>query len=68
LARILSSFDVKLPARLFKPVRLPLGVRQSLSLQGIDVSLDVRPAGLRIARQRIWYGVNVTATRGAEKD
>ncbi len=69
LAEVMAKgFDVKLPARLFKPVRLPLGVQQSLSLQGIDVSLDVQPAGLRIAKQRIWYGVNVTATHRAEKD
>jgi hypothetical protein len=69
LAEIVANgFDVKLPAKLFRPVRLPLGVQQSLSLQGINVSLDVQPAGLRMAKQRIWYGVNVAAKREADKD
>lgn len=67
LAEIMAKgFDVKLPSKLFRPVRLPLGVQQSLSLQGINVSLEVQPAGLRIAKQRIWYGVNVSATRQAD--
>jgi len=66
LAELLAKgFDVKLPAKLFKPVRLPVGVLQKLTLQDVAVSLAVKPAGLRMAKQRIWYGVNVDAIRDA---
>ncbi len=55
------GFDVKLPRRLFRPIRLPAGLEQSLSLGGRPFTLEVRPIGLVVTPLRLWYGADVTA-------
>ena len=60
LAGILGrGFNVKIPQKIFKPIRLPAGVRQSLEVQGIQLALKVKPTGVLVARDRIWYGADV---------
>lgn len=61
------GFNVKIPQKVIKPVRLPAGVRQSLELQGVHVGLEVRSTGLRVARDRLWYGADVNLELGAAR-
>jgi hypothetical protein len=60
LARLVGrGFNVKIPQKVIKPVRIPAGIRQSLEMQGIHVALQVRSTGLKVTRGRLWYGANV---------
>ena len=58
-----KGFNVKIPQKIFKPIRLPAGVSQSLEVQGVKLALDVKPTGLLVARDRFWYGADVAVTR-----
>lgn len=60
LAHIVGrGFGVRIPQKVVKPVRIPAGIRRSLEMQGIRVALDVKPTGLKVAADRLWYGANV---------
>jgi hypothetical protein len=60
LADILQrGFNVKIPQKIFKPIKLPAGVSQSLEVQGIKLALEVKSTGILVARERIWYGADV---------
>lgn len=66
LAELLKSgFDVKIPNRSVKPVRLPAGIRQSLEVQGVTLDLEVKPTGLVLNPERLWYGADIEARRPA---
>jgi hypothetical protein len=56
------GFNVKIPQKIFKPIKLPAGVRQSLEVQGIQLALEVKPAAVKIASDRLWYGADVSFT------
>ena len=56
------GFNVKIPQKIFKPIKLPAGVRQSLEVQGIQLALEVKPTAVRIASDRLWYGADVSFT------
>lgn len=59
------GFNVKIPQKIFKPIRLPAGVSQSLDVQGIQLALQVKPTGLLVANERIWYGADISlASKG----
>lgn len=60
-----AGFEVRVPAKLVQPIRIPAGVQQSLSVQGMDVSLQIVPAALSVGDERLWYGVDVTVSRQA---
>jgi len=53
------GFNVKIPQKLIKPVRLPAGVKQSLEIQGINLALQLKPTGLLVSSDRIWYGADL---------
>jgi hypothetical protein len=53
------GFNVKIPQKIFKPIRLPAGVSQSLEVQGIQLALQVKPTGVLVSNNRIWYGADV---------
>lgn len=61
------GFNVKIPQKIFKPIKLPAGVSQSLEVQGIKLALQVKTTGILLARERIWYGadVNLSSSRAA---
>lgn len=60
LAKLVGrGFGVKIPSKVIKPVRVPAGIRQSLELQGIRVSLQVKSTGLKLDSDRLWYGADV---------
>jgi hypothetical protein len=62
LSRLLGKgFDVKIPRKIFQPLRLPAGVTSSLKLQGVDLAFQVRPTGLVVTPDRIWYGADLKA-------
>jgi hypothetical protein len=54
-----KGFNVKIPQKIFKPIRLPAGISQSLEIQGIKLALEVKPAGVLVADDRIWYGADL---------
>ena len=63
-----KGFNVKIPQKLIKPVRLPAGIKQSLDIQGLKLALEVKPTGLLVAGDRLWYGADIvleTATAAA---
>ena len=53
------GFNVKIPQKIIKPVRLPAGINQSLEIQGIKLALQVKPTGLLVAGDRLWYGADI---------
>jgi hypothetical protein len=55
-----KGINVKIPQKIFKPVRLPAGVSQSLKVQGVQLALQVKPTGVMVAQDRIWYGADVS--------
>jgi len=68
LNKIVSrGFNVKIPQKLIKPVRIPAGIQKSLELQGLRVSLDVRSTGLKVASDRLWYGADVGLDLGRKE-
>ena len=51
---------VTLPHRLLeRPLRLPVAVEQSVSLQGRTMRVDARPMDVILTPARLWYGVSV---------
>jgi hypothetical protein len=64
LGRIMDKgFNVKIPQKILKPVRLPAGVKSSLRIQGVSLPLSVKFTGVLIATDRIWYGADLTLGR-----
>jgi hypothetical protein len=59
-----KGINVKIPKKIFKPIRLPAGVEKSLELQGVRLTLQVVPTGLVITPDRMWYGAEVRARAG----
>ena len=53
------GFNVKIPQKVIKPIRLPAGLKQSLEIQGIRVALHLKPTGLLVSDDRLWYGADV---------
>jgi hypothetical protein len=63
-----KGFNVKIPKKIFKPIRLPAGVSQSLDVQGVKLDLTVKSTGLVVSDDRLWYGADLRALRrGGEK-
>ena len=63
LAAILGrGFNVKVPRKIFKPVGLPAGLSHSLEIQGIRLALEVKPTGVLLASDRLWYGADLAIT------
>ena len=65
LAKILGrGFNVKIPPKLIRPIQLPAGVSQSLEVQGIRLDLQLRPTGVLVASDRLWYGADLSLQAG----
>jgi hypothetical protein len=58
-ARLAEGFDIPLPRSLFRPVDLPAGVRQSVSVEDTQVDLSVRTEELRVTGDAVWYTASV---------
>jgi hypothetical protein len=61
-----KGFNVKIPKKIFKPIRLPAGIRQSLDLQGVRLDLTVKTTGLVVDEDRLWYGADLQAHKAAK--
>jgi hypothetical protein len=59
-----KGFNIKIPPKVLRPVNLPAGLEQSLSVQGVKVNLGVQTTDLVVSEERLWYGANVTAEVG----
>jgi hypothetical protein len=64
-AQLDKGFSVKLPRKLFKPIRLPAGLSQEVLLEGKTYALGLAPVELRLAGDMLWYGADVSASRQA---
>lgn len=62
-AQLDKGFSVKLPRKLFKPIRLPAGLSQQVVLEGKTYALGLAPVALRLAGDMLWYGAEVSATK-----
>jgi hypothetical protein len=60
-----KGFNIKIPPKVLRAVRLPAGLQQSLSVQGVQLNLGVQAMDLVVAEDRLWYGANVTAETGS---
>ncbi len=54
-----QGFEVPIPRSLFKPIRLPAAVQQSVTFEGKPYALGVRFFDLRLTPYILWYGANV---------
>lgn len=54
-----KGFDVRLPRKLFRPVRLPAAFDQTLVLEGKSYALSARPVDLTLAPGLLWYGADL---------
>ncbi len=54
-----DGFNVRLPRSLFRSVRLPASIRQSVTFEGRAVDLAVRTLGLDLRPEALWYVVEV---------
>jgi hypothetical protein len=54
------GFDVRLPIERVKPLALPVGIAQTMTVRGTPVTIGVTDGGLTITNQMIWLGANVT--------
>src|SRR6185503_12498941 len=60
LAKIVDrGFNIKVPKKLHKPIRLPAGISRSLRVQGVKLSLNVKPTGVLMSPERVWYGADL---------
>jgi hypothetical protein len=57
------GFNVKIPQKFFRAIRLPIAVETSVAMQDRDVSLAVRPSGLSVTRTTVWLGADVAIAK-----
>jgi len=55
------GLKVKIPGRIFRPVRLPAGFRDSVTLDSTTYRLVVEPRGLEAVQDILWYGADLSA-------
>jgi hypothetical protein len=56
-----KGLKVKIPSRIFKPVRLPAGFHDSVTFGGKSFALSVEPRGLEAVGDILWYSADLTA-------
>jgi len=67
LGKVLGKgFNIKIPPKVLRPVNLPAGLQQSLSVQGVNLNLGVRTTDLVVSEERLWYGADVTTDVSAK--
>ncbi|MEO6221887.1 MAG: hypothetical protein ABIP90_01455 [Vicinamibacterales bacterium] len=54
------GFDVRLPIEKLRPMALPVGFAQTLTVRGIPVALGVSAGDLVITSDMIWFGAQIT--------
>ena len=56
-----KGLKVKIPSRIFKPVRLPAGFHDSVTFGGTSFALTVEPRGLEAVGDILWYSADLRA-------
>jgi hypothetical protein len=59
--RVNAGFVVKLPRKLFRPIRLPTRLTPTVSVQDRDVEVELTQSRLEAGPDGVWYGVWVKA-------
>jgi hypothetical protein len=59
------GFDVKVPKKVIRPIRLPAGLQASVLLEGKKYDLFVMLQELRVVSNVLWYGADVSASVAA---
>lgn len=60
-ALVEAGFMVKLPAKLFRPIRLPTRLTPTVRVQEADVEVELTQSRLEAGPDGVWYGVWVKA-------
>ena len=58
------GFRVRIPRKLLKPVEVPAGLEQSISVEGREYLLGVVPRGLTLDAGMLWYGADAKVAEG----
>lgn len=58
-----KGFNVKVPQKIFRPLRLPAGLKTDLALGGATYAVRITPRELKLARHVLWYAADLKATR-----
>jgi hypothetical protein len=58
------GFRVRIPRKLLKPVEVPAGLEQSISVEGREYVLGVLPRGLTVDAGMLWYGADAKVAEG----
>ena len=70
-ARILElvghGFDVEIPQRFFRPIRLPVAMETLVPVGEHQVPLKVTPSGLSVTAATVWIAASVTPVKTAVK-
>lgn len=61
-----KGFKVKIPSRIFKPIGLPAGFHDSVTVAGRKVALGVEPRGLLAHEDILWYGADLEAVHAVD--
>jgi hypothetical protein len=56
-----QGFDVHLPREIFRPVRLPVAVAQSVEINGKAVSIEAHPTTFLLTPHILWFGESIGA-------
>lgn len=62
-----KGFGVRLPLHKIQPFRFPAGLRESVTVRGRPLALDVRTGDLRIDEHAVWVGARVRVGGPAEE-
>lgn len=71
LRKILSGilgkgFKVTVPSKIFKPIDLPAGLEQEVTVEGKTYALTLKPTQLKLTPDVLWYGSDVDADAAAD--
>ncbi len=58
-ALVARGFNVKIPQRFFRPIRLPVAVQTEVPVGDRTVALEVTPTGLSVTASAVWLAANV---------
>jgi hypothetical protein len=62
---VARGFEVRLPRRLFAPVRLPAGIQKSVAVGNRRLTLSAEASGLVVGADRLWCAAKVRAAAQA---
>lgn len=61
-----KGFKVTVPSKVFKPVELPAGLQQEVTVEGKTYELRMTPTQLKLTPDVLWYGTEVEVAADKE--